>query len=112
RNLGRITFGECLDRLSTHNNAVFGRADLLGIAPQNAVVLEQMSHRGDVAEIVESNHLDVVAAGLYSTEEVAADSTEAVHTYPNGHCSTLLMVRPGDHRDWGVSGCVQVPLTP
>ena len=45
-----------------------------------------MGHGGDVTEVVEGDHLDVVAAGLHGPEEVTADPTEAVHTYANRHC--------------------------
>src|SRR5690606_40179545 len=96
--------GQRLDRLSNDDDALVADTDLFAQRAQDAVVLEQMSHRGDVTEVVEGDDLDVVIAGLHGTEKVTADTAEAVDPYANRHCSTLLGVRPGNRPGWHFMG--------
>jgi hypothetical protein len=82
--------------------------DLLVEPSEDAVVLEQVRHRRDVAEVVEGDHLQVVAPGQHGAEEVTADAAEAVDAYANRHCSALLKSRPGPCRA-GASSSVHPP---
>ncbi len=65
-------------------------ADVLGVAAQDRVELQQVRQAGVVGEVVDRDDLDVgaLALGLLRREgpvEVASDAAEAVNANPDGH---------------------------
>jgi hypothetical protein len=85
RQLGGVTFGECLHGLAAHGDLVGGGLHLVRQAAQDAVVLQQVGERGVVGQVVDADDLDVRAGGEHRPEEVAADTAEAVDANPDGH---------------------------
>ena len=72
------------------------QTDLLGVAAQDRVELEQMRQTGVVGEVVDRDDLDVGALtfGLLRRQcpiEVAPDTAEAVDADSDGHLSLLLV---------------------
>ena len=83
--------------LREHPHLFAGRAQdpvaELDVAPEGAevrVVLEEVSHRFRVSEVVERDDVDVGAERLLRAEEVPADASESVDAHPNAHsCAPL-----------------------
>src|SRR6185312_9476956 len=59
-------------------------------AAMHAVVAEQMGVGLDRAEVVDADHLDIVAAGFRDgTQHVAADAAKSIDSYPDSHVRSL-----------------------
>src|SRR5699024_1011165 len=85
RQIRRVALRERLDGFAVHHQPLVTGADLTGELAQYAVVLQQVGHRVEIAEIVERDHLEIVAAVHRGAEEVAPDPAETIHTYANRH---------------------------
>src|SRR5262249_20116323 len=100
RQLGRVALGQALDGGAGYLDALVGVPDGLRQYAEDAVVLEQMRHGGDVAEVVERDDLDVVPALLRGAPEVAADPAEAVDANSDGHPGLLCRTPGGQRTAW------------
>ena len=85
--VGRLAFGEHLDRMAVGDEPVLGHFHVLEGAAVDGVVLQQVGHRRDVAEVVDGNDLDVgvVHHGAERQASYAAESVNAnfgCHAYP------------------------------
>src|SRR5436190_384890 len=58
-----------------------------------------MGHGLDIAKVVSSDNLEIGTSGEGSAVEVAANATEAVDAYTNGHRVLLGRLRTGCARD-------------
>ena len=86
RQLGRIALRQHLDLVAVDGDALVVGADLAGERAVHRVVLEQMRVRLDVAEVVDRDELDVVAAFLHRrAQNQAPDAPETVDANPNRH---------------------------
>src|SRR5690606_37210942 len=84
--LGRVALGERLHGDAADRDGVLVDLDLAGQGAQHRVVLEQVGQGRLVGEVVDGHDLDVAArGGLDRPPEVAADSSESVHAYTDGH---------------------------
>ena len=85
--VGRLAFGEHLDRMAVGDEPVLGHFHVLEGAAVDGVVLQQVGHRRDVAEVVDGNDLDVGVVH-HGAERQASYATESVnanfgcHAYP------------------------------
>ena len=86
-----VALGQHRQRVVADLDPVLGGRDLLGQHAHDRVVLEEVGHRVERAEVVHRDEVDVGAAFLRGTEEVAADAPEAVDAYANGHGMVLSM---------------------
>jgi hypothetical protein len=83
--VARVALLEDLDRLAVHDDLIAGGLHLVGQAAQNAVVLQQVSERRVVGQVIDRDDLDVLATGGDSAPEVATDTAEAVDAYADAH---------------------------
>ncbi len=91
--LGGVAHRGHADRASAHVDAVRAGRHLLREAAVHAVVAKQVGVRLDRAEVVERDHLDVVAARFHDCpQDVAADPAESVDRYLDGHGPLLFCV--------------------
>ena len=90
-----VALGEDLDDVAIDLDPVSVHLDLALQATHDRVVLEEVGHGLDRAEIVGRHEVDVRALLLHRPEEVAADAAEAVDPYANGHgmCCLPLIER-------------------
>ena len=70
---------------------VAGRADRHGEVAEHRVVLQQVRERRGVGDVVDRDEVDVLVAER-GAHDVAADPSEPVDAYPDGH-SRLPSVR-------------------
>ncbi len=82
---GRVALGEGLDGLAVDGELAGADFDLIGQSAENAVVLQQVRNGLGVAQVVEGDHFDVGIRGENRSEEVAADTAEAVDANADGH---------------------------
>src|SRR5450631_248268 len=68
-----------------HGDLVVASNDVLAQAAKDAVVLEQVREGLGVRQVVDGDDLDVSAASLHGTVEVAADAAKAIDTNANSH---------------------------
>jgi hypothetical protein len=85
RELLRIAHLQHLELVTVDRDAARGGLDGLAERAHHRVVLQQVRHRLERAEVVHRHDVDVDPALLGSAEEVAADATEAVDTNTNRH---------------------------
>src|SRR5207245_9998747 len=87
RQLGRLAFGQDLDRLVAGLYGVAGHRHVGGQGAEHGVVLEQVRHRGDVTEVVRRDDVDATVAvrGVGGPPEVTADAAETIDSYANCH---------------------------
>src|SRR5262249_50064973 len=87
----RFPFGEYLYRLIADGDGIAGDRHRLRQGAEHRVVLEQMRHRLDVAEVVRGHDLDtaVTPGGVQGPPETPADPPEPVDTNSNGHSTSL-----------------------
>ena len=93
RELLGIADGQHLQDVAVHGDAVIGGRDVVGQHAQHRVVLEQVRHGGQRAEVVHGHEVDVRPGLLGGPEEVAPDPTEAVDAYAYRHPRLLLALR-------------------
>ena len=89
RQLRRVSLGEHLHLLATRADHAFADRDVARKRPQDRVVLQEMSHRGGVTQVVDGDDLHVGAERLLGPEEVPPDPPEAVDANANRHDSSL-----------------------
>src|SRR6185437_5129683 len=88
--VGRVALGQDLDRLVADDDRVAVDRDRLREPPRHRVVLQQVGHRLQVAQVVRGDDLEAaVAALLQGLEEAPADPPETVNAYSNGHRTSL-----------------------
>ena len=87
----RLALGEDLEERVPDLDAAVADRHVGRVAAEDRVVLEQVRHRREVAEVVGSDDLDVVTPGLHGPEEVATDPAEPVDAHANGHCCSLAI---------------------
>ena len=87
RQVGGVTLRQDLQHVAVDGDAALDRSDLAGVCAADRVALEEVGHRGERTEVVDSDEIDVDPTLLGGPEEVAADPTEAVDTHTNAHCS-------------------------
>src|SRR5918996_1579595 len=85
RQLLRVAHREHLEGVAPDLDAVVGHLDVVVEPPEHRVVLEQVGHRVDRAEVVDRHEVDVGADLGGRPEEVAADAAEAVDPHTDGH---------------------------
>src|SRR5262249_18727688 len=71
-------------RIAADRDALVVCPDLRVKIAEHRVVLEQMSERGGVGQVVDRNEVDLPIAKR-GAHDVAADSPEAVDAYPDCH---------------------------
>ena len=91
--LGRVTLGQDLDGLVAHTDEVLADLEISLEGAENGVVLEQVRERLGVGEVVDRDDFDVAATSGDRAPEIAADPTEAVDAYTDGHGIKLLTYR-------------------
>ena len=101
--LGRVALGQELERaVALDRDRVVGVRDLGAEAAHDRVVLEQVGHGADVAEVVDGDDLDVGTLGVDRPEEAPSDAPEPVDADSNGHdqppCCVALAQRPAPVR--------------
>ena len=80
-----LTFGQDPDPMPVHDESVTLGADLAVEAAVGGVVAQQVGVGPGVGQVVDGHDLYGVTLRLGRTQEVPADSSEAVDTYPDGH---------------------------
>jgi hypothetical protein len=86
----RVALGEDLYRLVANDDGVALNRHRLGEPAGHRVVLEQVGHGLQVAEVVRRDHFEApVAALLQGLEEVPTDPPEPVNANSNGHRTSL-----------------------
>src|SRR5699024_2050187 len=93
RRLGRVTLGQDLDGLGGITDEVLADLEISLEGAENGVVLEQVRERLGVGEVVDRDDFDVAATSGDRAPEIAADPTEAVDAYTDGHGIKLLTYR-------------------
>jgi hypothetical protein len=68
-------------------------------ATQDAVVLEQVSQRGGVGQVVQSDYVEVGSGNPRRAEEVAPDAPEPIDSHPNCHDQSPLFSSAEDPPD-------------
>src|SRR4029077_2701023 len=81
-----VALAEQLELLRADRDLAVAGRDLLVERAEHGVVLEQVGHRLDVAEVVRRDDLEVAAALQVRPEEVTPDPPETVDSNPNRHC--------------------------
>ena len=90
RQLRRVTVLQHLQQVAVDGDAALGLLDLLGQDAEDRVVLQQVRHLVERAEVVDRHEVDVGAARPCGPEEVAADATEAVDADAYRHDARVL----------------------
>ena len=85
RQLLRVADRQDLEVVAVDVDAVVDDLDVVGQHAEHRVVLEQVGHRVERAEVVHGDEVDVGARLLGGPEEVAADAAEAVDADANRH---------------------------
>jgi hypothetical protein len=85
REVRRVALGEGADLLAVDDEVLVVEVDALREAAQHGVVLEQVSQRLVVRQVVDADDLDVGARRHDGTVEVAPDAAEAVDADLDGH---------------------------
>ena len=93
REVGRVALAEHPQLVVADLDAVLRGADLVRQGAEHGVVLEEVGHRVQRAEVVDGDEVEVGAPLLRRPEEVAADAAEAVDADAYGHA--------GDHSQPG-----------
>src|SRR5262249_14458929 len=89
--LGGVALGRDLDGAVADADGVALDGDLAGEAAVHAVVAQQMRVGLDRPEIVDADHLDILAARLGDrAQDIAADAAKSVDPDPDGHFSAPL----------------------
>src|SRR5206468_12567108 len=81
----RVALGKDAHLMTVDGKPVCGRVNLAVESAVDRVVLQQMSKRLGVGEIVDGDDFDLRSAFLGGAQEVAADAAEAVDTDADGH---------------------------
>ena len=83
-----VALGKDLHGIAVGNKAVFGDLNRVKGTSMNGIVLEQMRHRRDVAQVVHGDNLD---RGIFHhrAERQAPDATETVDAYLDCHANLL-----------------------
>src|SRR5204863_2278491 len=90
REPGGILLGEDLELGLPGRDGPVADLDVFVELPEDGVVLEQVSHRLRVAEIVDRDDLEVPAALEVRPEEIPPDPPEAVDPHPRlSHAASL-----------------------
>jgi hypothetical protein len=91
--------GPRLDPLLPHHKVLAVDRHVMRQTSEDGIVFEQVGQSPVVREVIHRDDLDVGGAcrPLYvnRTEEVAADTPEAVHAYPDSHSDLLIVRWPG-----------------
>ena len=74
------------DAVTVNGNGFIIMGNLAIEAAQYGVVLEQVSQRTVIGQVVYCNNFEVVVALSDCTEKVAADTAKAIDTYADSHC--------------------------
>ncbi len=96
--VGGLALGEHLDRMAVGHEAVLGDLDRVEGAPVDGIVLEQVGHRRNVAEVVHCHNLDLGIVH-HRAERQAADATESVNAYLDCHAYLLSDTRTKNCRN-------------
>ena len=96
--VGGLALGEHLDRMAVGHEAVLGDLDRVEGAPVDGIVLEQVGHRRNVAEVVHCHNLDLGIVH-HRAERQAADATESVNAYFDCHAYPLSDTRTKNCRN-------------
>ena len=83
-----IALGEHLDGLAVGHEAVFGDLDGLEGAAMDGIVLQQVRHRGDVAQVIDGDDLKLRVLRHRAVHQ-ASDAAEPVDAYLR--CHRLLL---------------------
>ena len=81
---GGIFFLENLNDFAVDGNAVRAGSDLVRQVPEDRVVLEQVSQRLGIGEIVDSDEIDVLV-GERGAQNVAPDASKSINANFYGH---------------------------
>ena len=83
-----VALGKNLHGITVGHEALFGDLNRVEGTSMNGIVLEQMRHRGDVAQVVHGDNLD---RGIFHhrAERQASDATETVDAYLDCHANLL-----------------------
>src|SRR6266508_236443 len=88
-----VALRQDLDLLALDGDRPVACAHVLAELSQDGVVLEQVRHRGRVAEVVRRDDLEVPTALEVRAKEVAPDPPETVDPNPNSHCACPSLTR-------------------
>src|ERR1039457_4860678 len=83
--LGWIAFGEHLERLAIDRDAIAFGSDILDQGAMNRVILQEMSQRWRVGDVVDGDDLQRVLVMQGSAVKHSADSSKSIDSYPNRH---------------------------
>src|SRR5271170_3289461 len=88
----RISFGEDLESLVVHADAVRAGRDLVRQIAQNRIIFEQVGERLRIGEIVDRHEFDI---GILErgAQNIAPDASETVNAYFNSHLASVMMMK-------------------
>ena len=85
RQLGWVSFRKHLQLLAIDHDAVIGRCHRVGKHTHHRVVLQQVSHRLFVAQVVDSDDVDIGPVFLHRPPKAAPNTTKTVDAYTYCH---------------------------
>ena len=98
RQVLRVALAEHAQLVAVHADAALRRLDGVRQHAEHTVVLQEVGHLVQRAEVVDRHEIDVRAALLGSAEEVAPDAPETVDTDANRHGCVPFREREGEGR--------------
>src|SRR5262249_38561630 len=85
RQRSRVALGQHLELLAVHEEAAVRRLHLAWEPPEDRVVLEQLSERRRVRDVVDGDPLDIGLLRRRGAKHVAPDAAEAVDSHAYWH---------------------------
>ncbi len=93
RQVLRVALREHLEHIVADSDAVLVHLDRRGECTKDRVVLQQVGHLIERAEVVDADEIDVGAPLLGGAEEVAANAAKAIDTDAEGHERRSFLIK-------------------